>query len=144
MNKALSLNHTRSQWVNLGIHTEACMTRPHTCGTAGGPVSLWMRVTYCPDFGGIVSSLSMDVKTGFSTRCTSSGIGYINLIHNTLLYFSSPFNIYLTAVNKVDVVLTATTTFSSFRFNQVRICEEIYVHNSCSSSILSSNLLLPQ
>ena len=32
----------RNQWVDLGIHTEACMTRPETCGAAGGAISMWV------------------------------------------------------------------------------------------------------
>ena len=43
VNSALALDHTQRQWVDLGIHTEACMTRPDTCGSAGGAISLWGR-----------------------------------------------------------------------------------------------------
>ena len=57
VNSAVSLDRTKSQWIDLGIHTEACMTRPETCGAAGGAISLWVNVTDCPDLAGIVSSL---------------------------------------------------------------------------------------
>ena len=61
VNCALSLNRTRNQWVDLGIHTETCITRPETCGAAGGAISLWINVidgSWCS--GGIVSSSSFD------------------------------------------------------------------------------------
>ena len=46
MNDAVSLNHTRSQWVDLGILQEACMPRLETSGVAGGAVVFWMRITH--------------------------------------------------------------------------------------------------
>ena len=46
VNSALSLNHTRRQWVDLGVLEEACIVRPETCGSAGAAVALWLRVTY--------------------------------------------------------------------------------------------------
>ena len=57
MNCAVSTDRTRSQWVDLGIHTEACMTRPETCGAAGGAINFWIRLIDCPDEGGVISSL---------------------------------------------------------------------------------------
>ena len=51
VNGALNLDHTKSQWVDLGLHTDVCMTRPETCGAAGGAISLWVNVTYCPQYG---------------------------------------------------------------------------------------------
>ena len=83
---ALSLNRTQgTKWVDLGIHTEACMTRPETCGAAGGAVSVWVKVTECPgeiEGGiGIITSQSSDQKTGFSIMCLSSEIGCVNIIH---------------------------------------------------------------
>ena len=50
------------------------MTRPDTCGAAGGAISLWINVTDCPSTGGIVSSVSG--STGSRIYCTSSDIGY--------------------------------------------------------------------
>ena len=44
VNNALTLDQTRKQWVDLGIHTEACMTRPETCGAEGGAISVWVNV----------------------------------------------------------------------------------------------------
>ena len=57
VNSAVSLDRTRNQWVDLGIHSEACMTRPETCGTAGGAISLWVKVIDCPRYAGIIPSL---------------------------------------------------------------------------------------
>ena len=57
VNFAWSLDRTKNQWVDLGVHTEACITRPETCGAAGGAISLWMNVIDCTDGAdGIVSS----------------------------------------------------------------------------------------
>ena len=49
------------------------MTRPETCGTAGGAVSFWVKmVADCPDVSGIISSYdytSHRGSTGFSVAC---------------------------------------------------------------------------
>ena len=47
---------SHSQWVDLGIHTDVCMTRPETCGAAGGAISLWMKPTDPSGTNGIISS----------------------------------------------------------------------------------------
>ena len=56
VNSALTLDHTKRQWVDLGIHTEACMAQPETCSAAGGAIILWANFIDCT-FGGIISSL---------------------------------------------------------------------------------------
>ena len=57
MNSALTLDHTSDQWIDLGIHTEASMTRPETCGAAGGTISVWVNVDDSPSAEvGIISS----------------------------------------------------------------------------------------
>ena len=70
---ALTLNHTRSQWVDLGIHTDVCMTRM-TCGAAGGAISLWVKVIECSGRCGIISS------SGTSIRLTSQNFMYVTPI----------------------------------------------------------------
>ena len=75
MINAWSLDHRKRQWADLGIHTEACMTQPETCGAAGIAISLWMNVIDCPWAGGIVSSVQSG-KTGSHIYCTSSDITY--------------------------------------------------------------------
>ena len=60
-----------AQWVDLGMHTEACMTRPDTCGAAGGAVSLWLREIECSDLKGMITSKSYG-RTGFSIWCQDS------------------------------------------------------------------------
>ena len=49
------------------------MTRPETCGVAGGSgaVSFWMKLVDCPDFGGIISSLILN-KTGLQVYCSNN------------------------------------------------------------------------
>ena len=70
-----TLDRTPRQWVDLGIHTEACMTRPETCGGAGGAISLWVNVIHCPGMCGIVSSHQVG-KTGSIIHCLGSNFGY--------------------------------------------------------------------
>ena len=41
---AVSVNMSRGQSIDLGVHFEACMVDPETCGAGGGAVSMWMRV----------------------------------------------------------------------------------------------------
>ena len=59
----MALDRTKSQWVDLGIHTDVCMTRPETCGAAGGAISLWVNVIECSDWEGIISSYNRDVAS---------------------------------------------------------------------------------
>ena len=69
MNNALTLDGTMSQWADLGIHTEVCMTRPETCGEAGGAISMWVNVIGCQGWdGGIISTLGFG-RTGAVIFC---------------------------------------------------------------------------
>ena len=78
---ALTLNHTKKQWVDLGIHTESCMTGPETCGAAGGVISVWVNAIECPDVCGILST----------DRASRSSGSVIILYPSDLMYDS---NIY--------------------------------------------------
>ena len=71
----MDLFRAKSQWVDLGIHTDVCMTLPDTFGIAGGAISLWVKVTDCPLCGGIVSSDQLGT-TGLKIYCISSNIRY--------------------------------------------------------------------
>ena len=55
---AVNLNHTQKQWLDFGEHTEACMTRPGTCGAEGGAVSYWMNLFQAGRYyrAGVISS----------------------------------------------------------------------------------------
>ena len=78
INSAVSTEIFLNQWIDLGIHTEACMTRPETCGTAGGAFSLWLRLTDCPQSAGIITTIDDSEKTGFCLWCRyKEGIGEI-------------------------------------------------------------------
>ena len=70
----------KSQWVDLGIHTEACMTRPETCGAAGGAISVWLNVTTCPGYQGIISSYDY-LSTGLIIFCYNENIRYDTHTH---------------------------------------------------------------
>ena len=52
-----SLDRTKNQWVDLGVHNEACMTRSETSGVAGGAISLWVKRLDCQGLCGVISSL---------------------------------------------------------------------------------------
>ena len=89
VNSAWSFNHTNNQWVDLGIHTEACMAQSDTCGEAGGAISLWVNVIDCPSHGGGIVSSRQYRTTGSVIYCTSSNIVYEtdvspNISHNFL------------------------------------------------------------
>ena len=78
---ALTLNHTKSQWVDLGIHTETCLTQPNTCGAAGGAISVWVNAIKCPDFCGIISSWA-DGTTGSAIALYPNDLMYdFNITH---------------------------------------------------------------
>ena len=67
-----TMDHFR-QWLDLGIHTEACMTRPETCGAAGGAISLWIRIdniNFCRNDGGIMSTRARGLHTGTYIKCS--------------------------------------------------------------------------
>ena len=69
----------RSLWqsIDLGIHTEPCMTRPETCGEAGGAVSLWVNVLDCPAYGGILTTVNNGHEIGFRILCDINVMGYV-------------------------------------------------------------------
>ena len=75
INSAVSSDRAVGRWIDLGIHTEACMTQPDTCGENGCAVSLWHKVVSCPSFSGIVSSHSLPTSTGITVYCGSSTLG---------------------------------------------------------------------
>ena len=53
------------------------MTRPHTCGSEGGAISLWVRVINCDydgSLGGIVTTRSQLNSAGFFITCADSRI----------------------------------------------------------------------
>ena len=65
---AVSTDHSRQQWIDLGVHTEACMTTM-TCGTDGGAVSMWLRVRRCDQYNGILTTVQSFYTTGFFVDC---------------------------------------------------------------------------
>ena len=80
MNSAVGTDHAKSQWVDLGIHTEACMTRPETCGT--GAMSRWMKLIDCSALCGIISTRVL-ASSGPLIYWDSGVIGY-----NCLTFFT--------------------------------------------------------
>ena len=78
VNSALTLDHTKKQYVYLGFHTEICMTRPETCGPAGGAISVWINLieSTC---GGIISSL-VQGSSGSVIDCRDGSFRYYQYI----------------------------------------------------------------
>ena len=60
----MSLN--LGQWIDLGVHYEACMTDPQTCGASGGAISIWLRLHSSGNDGGFLTTRNKD-GTGSST-----------------------------------------------------------------------------
>ena len=76
INFAVCTNRLRMQWIDLGIHTKACMTNPNTCGAAGGAVSLWRRVIDCLSgaaLPGVITTITGG-STGFTILCTPTTV----------------------------------------------------------------------
>lgn len=67
----MGTNHTQQQWIDLGTHTESCMTRPDTCG-AGGAMSMWYRVIECPQDTAIISTRTTNTSQGLVILCQST------------------------------------------------------------------------
>ena len=65
----MSTDGFHEQWIDLGTHTEACMTRPDTSGVAGGAVSLWLKESRCTDVNGMITARTVN-GTGFNIYCT--------------------------------------------------------------------------
>ena len=98
MNCALNLNRTKEQWIDLGVHTEACMTRPDTCSSAGGAISLWVNLVDCPGNSGILSTREAG-KTSSAIYCTSSGMRYD--VETTIEFFTIHISVRLSDRFKV-------------------------------------------
>ena len=80
VNKAWSLDETRSQWVDLGVHNEACLAQPETCGAAGSAIRLWVKVIdRCTLHDGIISSYAYG-STGTLVLCQFSFVRYASLL----------------------------------------------------------------
>ena len=69
VNNAVGTDVTHEQWIDLGVHTEACLTRPDTSGTAGCAISMWVRVTSCTGANYIITSRSFRNSSGFTFSC---------------------------------------------------------------------------
>ena len=54
------------QWVDLGIRTEACVTRPDTCGAAGGAISKWLRVNSDRFWRGVMTTRQQSLSSDTS------------------------------------------------------------------------------
>ena len=74
VNCAWTLDRTKSEWIDLGIHTDIFMTRPDTCDAAGGAISLWVKVIDCATSSGIVSSVNAPFHTDSAIICENQHI----------------------------------------------------------------------
>ena len=71
VNKAVRTNLTEKQWVNMGtISPLACFVIPKMCGSAGGALSVWMKILECQKETGIITSLNAsEISEGFLVTC---------------------------------------------------------------------------
>ena len=65
VNKALKTDRARSQWIDLGDLSEACITRPDACGPEGPAVSFWLNLIECKEGDGVIST----TNTGLVVDC---------------------------------------------------------------------------
>ena len=55
VNKAVKTKRSEKQWMELGnISTLACFVIPNSCGSAGGALSVWMKIEECSDEQGVI------------------------------------------------------------------------------------------
>ena len=74
MNMSLTLDSTKKQWVDLGVHLEACLTNVD-CSAAGGAISLWLSGVHCGgSSAGFISSRKSSSKIGTVGFCNSNNI----------------------------------------------------------------------
>ena len=60
INSAVSLDRSQQQWIDLGYHTEVCLSQPEFCGAAGGAVSMWLKIIDYYEIGGILETNNID------------------------------------------------------------------------------------
>ena len=63
------MSRGRHDWIDFGHHPDACVTKPETCGAAGGAISFWFKNVECPYPAGILNSLT-GKTTGFDFYST--------------------------------------------------------------------------
>ena len=74
-NKRVSLDATRRQWLDLGIHLQACLTQPETC-YVGAAMGMWVRVD-SNSVNGIITSKRNENSRGFNLA--------IGTVHDALM-----------------------------------------------------------
>ena len=74
VHKALRLDRTKNQWVDLGVLSMACITVPDTCRPEGAAVSFWIKTIDCPGYGGLISSTAIGQKKGIDLICLNNKI----------------------------------------------------------------------
>ena len=68
---AVGTDRFHNQWIDLGYHSDVCLTHRYGCGEAGGALSMWLRLIDCPARGGIITTRAgRNVNpTGFNIFC---------------------------------------------------------------------------
>ena len=72
-NTVVKTNLTDSQWVDLGMLSQACITIPETCGSDGATMSVWLKIVECPPGGDVISSRPAKV-TSWSLTCWGNNL----------------------------------------------------------------------
>ena len=86
MNSAVHLNKSKRQWIDLGLHPEACLTQRYGCGVAGGAISLWLKLIEC---GGIITTRTRLGQSGGLFLATGLNIYCVNL--HTMQYVDNQY-----------------------------------------------------
>ena len=73
MSNGVQTDKSQSQYVDLGDMSAACITNPSTCGSEGGTVSLWIKITSCDTTGGVITSVRT-TSEGFLVACAGNGM----------------------------------------------------------------------
>ena len=71
ISSAVHTNRSQNQWIELGYHSDVCLTHRYGCGEAGGALSMWLRLIDCPARSGIITSRAgrSVSPTGFNIAC---------------------------------------------------------------------------
>ena len=65
----MRLDKEKNEWLDLGIHTEACLTQLDTCGSTGGALSMWIKLG-SSTYTGIITTKQNDGASGFCLEAT--------------------------------------------------------------------------
>ena len=105
-------DRTRSQWLDLGNQSRACITIPEPCGAHGGTVSAWVKRDGNHAEGGVISSMTQ-VQTSFTIVLHNNNLRYA-ADHNVFLFYLCCSNLCSIVVDRILYILKVLETISHF------------------------------